>query len=131
MEIIEIHRHKITNYRTQLLLDSRIPQIIKEEEPTVYKQLTDRYGVHAVSIAEKQLTLYFINNNWAAYLAAMEDIQNGIHLVIVGGKSPINEYKKFAVNAFNEMMLDIRRDVVSYMQKCVITENGIDMEKRD
>ncbi|NLG53880.1 MAG: hypothetical protein GX541_07890 [Clostridiales bacterium] len=49
--------------------------------------------------------------------------------MVISGKNPLEEYRKIAVSAFQEMMADIRRDVVSHMRKCVITENGIDMEK--
>lgn len=126
-EILEIFRQEITCYRTQLLSDLRLPHIMREDEPDVYKELIDRHGKRGVTIAEKQMTLYFINTNWASYLTAMEDKRSGIHLMVIGGKSPLDEYRKFAVSAFNEMMADIRSDVISCMQKCVITENGIDM----
>lgn len=128
-QLPEAYRKKITRYRTELLLDARPPQILRRDEPAVYKKLTDRYGVRGVTIAEKQLTLYFINIHWAAYLSALEDKRDGIHLVVVGGKNPLDEYRMFAASAFHEMAEDIRSDVAVYMQKCTITEEGIDMEE--
>ena len=127
-QILEKHRIKVTDYRTRLLLDIQAPAIMQEERPDKYEELIDRYGIGGTTIAEKQLTLYFLNMNWASYLSAMEDKRNGIHLMIIGGKSPLDEYKIFAISAFNEMMADIRSDVVEYMLKCVINENGIDMK---
>lgn len=127
--ILENHRLKVTSYRTQLLLDCRLPEIMQEDKPAEYQELVERHGKQGVTIAEKQLTLYFINVHWASYLTAMEDKRSGIHLMLIGQRNPFDEYQIFAVSAFNEMMEDIRNDVVDYMQKCTITENGIDMNE--
>ncbi len=128
--ILEEQRKNVTEYRTGLLLNFKAPGIMREEEPALYQALIDRWGHRGVAIAEKQLTLYFINVNWAAYLAAMEDKRRGIHFMVVSGdRSPLEEYQIFAVTAFDEMTADIKRDVVDYMGKCKIGENGIDMEE--
>jgi preprotein translocase subunit SecA len=127
--ILEEQRKNVTDYRTQILLDLKVPGIIQKEEPALYQELVDRSGNRGVTIAEKQLTLYFINMNWATYLAAMEDKRSGIHLMIIGYRSPLDEYQIFAVSAFDEMTADIKRDVVDYMRICKITENGIDMDE--
>jgi len=126
--ILEEQRKLVTNYRTRILLDSRATEIMQEES-ALYQKLVDCVGMRGVMTAEKQLALYFININWASYLAAMEDVRSGIHLMIIGGKSPLDEYQIFATSAFDEMTLDIKHDVVDYMRKCKITENGIDMKE--
>lgn len=128
-QILDEQRKIVTDYRTKILLDLKAPEILLEEEPDIYHKLVCHFGKRGVTIAEKQLMLYFININWASYLAAMEDKRSGIHLMIIGGKNPLVEYQIFAASAFGEMTADIRHDVVEYMQKCNITENGIDMEK--
>ncbi len=53
--------------------------------------------------------------------------RNGIHLEVVAGGNPLEAYRRFAVPAFAEMQEDIRRDVLAWMQRCRITEDGIDM----
>jgi preprotein translocase subunit SecA len=127
--ILEEQRKKVTDYRTRILLDLKAPGITREEDPALYRELLARAGRRGVAAAEKQLTLHFINMNWAAYLVAMEDKRSGIHLVIIGNGSPLDEYQIFAVSAFNEMTADIKRDVVDYMRTRNITESGIDMEE--
>ncbi len=126
-QILEKQRKLVTDYRSRILLELEAPQIIREEAPDVYRRLIDRIGEKGVRLAERQLILYFINMNWASYLAAMEDKRRGIHLMIIGGKSPLEEYQAFALAAFAEMTADIKSDVVEHMQKCQITEAGIDM----
>lgn len=128
-QIVEEKRKEVTDYRTELLLEKAPPRVMQDEAPALYHELIDRVGKKGVLIAERQLLLYFINMNWASYLAAMEDKRSGIHLMIIGKKNPLNEYYLFALSAFSEMVGDIKNDVIAHMKKCEITSNGIDMEE--
>lgn len=128
-EILEEQRQQITAYRTEVLLGREKPDILSRADPGFYEKLTGCVGKRAAELAERQLTLYFTVINWASYLAAMEDKRSGIHLMLVGGKNPLEEYWKFSAAAFAEMQADIKYDVVSFMKSCIITENGIDMKQ--
>jgi preprotein translocase subunit SecA len=126
-EILEEKRQTITAYREELLLGKRTPGILVAQNPDAFHRLEARHGEPAVQRAEQQLTLFFINRHWSDYLSAMEDKRNGIHLEVVAGGNPLEAYRRFAVPAFAEMQEDIRRDVLAWMQRCRITEDGIDM----
>ena len=126
--ILEDQRRQVTEYRTQILLGQKVPEIMQKEAPVSYCTLVKKAGNQGVTIAEKQLTLHFINTNWASYLAAMEDMRTSIHLMVLGKKNPLDEYYLFAGAAFREMAEDIKCDVVKHMQECTITDQGIDME---
>lgn len=127
--ILETQRIQVSDFRKKVLRDMKAPAFTKEAEPDFYRELVDRVGERGASIAELQLTLYFLNANWATYLAAMEDKRSGIHLMLIGAKDPLDEYRRFSVLAFEEMTADFKSDVVEYMMKSEITEDGIDMEK--
>ena len=104
--ILEQQRQIITDYRNPFLMTGEI----------------------GVQRAVKQLTLYYTSLRWAQYLEYMEYVRDGIHLTIIGGLNPIEEYHKFAIQAFVEIMEEIKTDVHHGMQTYEITENGIDME---
>lgn len=106
--IIEHQRQIITDYRNRTLTGIR--------------------SLGGLELAKKQLTLYYINHHWAEYLESMEYIRDGIHLTIIGGLDPLEEYHKIAVSAFDEMLSDIEADVIGGLMTYEITENGIDME---
>lgn len=127
--ILEGQRKRITAHRMALLRGEAAPAILQAEDPAAHRELVARAGARGVALAERQLTLYFINTNWALYLEAMEAMRGGIHLLVIGKKSPLDEYMLFAASAFDEMLHDIRHDVMEQMKRCHITENGIDMEK--
>ncbi|WP_312650071.1 preprotein translocase subunit SecA [Aminipila sp.] len=127
--ILEVQRQRITAYRDEILLDNRTADFLKLYNPELFKYYVQTVGIGGINRAEKQLTLYFINQHWADYLCTMENIRSGIHLSIIGGLNPIDEYHKSAVSAFSDMEDDIKNDVLSYMKSCTITAFGIDMEE--
>ena len=59
----------------------------------------------------------------------MEDYKSGVHLTIVAGKNPFDEFNRTAISAFEEMNQDIRFDVLNKIREVNITENGIDMSE--
>lgn len=87
----ELHRQKITAYREELL-----------------------FGTQS---EKQQIELFVINQHWSDYLCTMENIRNSIHLVVLGGLNPIEEYNKAAAKAFEEMIADIDKDVCLYSER--------------
>ncbi|MEI6578572.1 MAG: accessory Sec system translocase SecA2 [Eubacteriales bacterium] len=127
--IILEQQRKLVSNRHAILLDGIEPSnILFEREQQYYDELIEKCGSEGVKLAEKQLMLYFLNRHWADYLESMEDVRNGIHLMVVGGKKPLTEYHRIAIAAFDEMMEEINYDVIESMKKYDITENGIDMK---
>jgi preprotein translocase subunit SecA len=102
--------------------------VLFEYDPDYYQIAVNSAGIQGVEKAEKQLALYFINLRWAQYLESMEYVRDGIHLTLIGGKNPIDEYHRIAIAAFDEMMQDITDDILASMKRYRITPDGIDME---
>lgn len=127
--ILELQRRRITSFHEEILLEHRTPGFFQAAEPDCFQRAVQTSGAEGVRLAEKQLTLFFLNRHWADYLCTMEMVRSGIHLSIIGGLNPIDEYHKAAVSAFSEMQEDIENDVVVYMKECTITASGIDLEE--
>lgn len=125
--ILEGQRKRVAAWRLAILRDEAAPGMLQAADGDLYAQLVARVGARGVRIAEKQLALYCVNMQWAAYLEAMEAMREGIHLMVIGKKSPLDEYMLFAAAAFDEMLGDVRQDVAGYMRTCAIGADGIDM----
>ncbi|MFR1722983.1 helicase-related protein [Emergencia timonensis] len=111
----------------------RHAQRILEGKNAEYRYLLDKYS-HVQELHRQQITeyrenllfaqpsmpqaaaLHCINEHWSDYLQAMENIRNSIHLVILGGLDPIDEYNKAAAKAYEEMMLDIEKDIAVFKE---------------
>jgi len=125
--IQEQQRQWITSRRTDILFGKKRLSVLQAQEPQFYQKVLSEVGIGGIETAERQLLLYFINQHWADYLSTMEYVREGIHLMVIGGKSPLDEYHKAAISAFAEMNDEIERDVLSSMKKYKITQDGIDM----
>lgn len=105
--IIEQQRQIITNYKKQILFEYA--------------------GAKRVRLAEKQLLQFYISLHWAEYLESMEYVRDGIHLTVIGGLNPLDEYNKIAIAAYDKIIEEIKIDVIHGLKSFEITENGIDM----
>lgn len=126
--ILEQQRKIITDYRDRILFGHEPFNLLLKKEAGLYRSLVKKAGINGVSLAEKQLLLYYINLHWAQYLESMEYVRDGIHLTVIGGLNPIDEYNKIAVAAYDEIRKDIETDVIHGLKTYKITENGIDMD---
>lgn len=125
--IIEDQRKIVNNLHDDLLFGEQPADFLKKDRKELFKELTDKYPEKNVLKAENQLLLYFSVQCFADYLETMEDVRNGIHLVIVGGKNPLDEYNRLAISNFEEMKSDVKQRVAENITKYEITDNGIDM----
>ena len=115
-------RKIIEEWRRDLLFDHAEPIVNIPGE--FMKYVSD----NGMRIAKKQLLLFFINKHWADFVDYMSYIKEGIHLNVVAGKNPIDEYHKIAISAFDSMREQILEEAGSCLLKVNITENGIDMD---
>lgn len=125
--ILEKHRRMITQYREVVLRDIKSVHFFETNAPVLYKKRVAESGTQGVLCAEQQLLLFYINQHWVDYLAAMESARESIHFAILGGEEPVDVYQRFAVRAFAEMEEDIKKDVLSKLKTCKITEHGVDL----
>jgi len=66
--------------------------------------------------AENRLALAALDRRWADHLALIDDIREGIHLQRYGGRDPLLEFNRQAVEAFGSMIDGVRGDVVDALR---------------
>lgn len=113
--LLELQRQKITTYREDILMGKIQPAIVQEDAPELYMSLCRCYTAKEIEAAQRHLILHLINEHWADYLATMEQVREGIHLMVIGGGNPLESYHRKAASAFLEMEQDIRQDVVKQL----------------
>lgn len=123
--IIEQQRRIIHSRHRAILSDQASTSLLAEKGFQRYSQF-DKGILRKV---EKQLTLFYINKHWAEYLDYIGSIRESIHLVVIGKKNPLDEFHRFAIDAFDDMMDKIDEEIIDAFYNVDIGENGIDMEK--
>ncbi len=131
--IIEYQRKVISKYREELLLGATAPGIVKDLDYDFYLELREKVSEDKIIEAERTLSLSLINQHFASYLEAMEEVKSGIHLTMVGGKNPFDEFNRAAIESFEEMNNDIRYDVLERLRDSKILEGDfvLDLDETD
>ena len=126
--IIEHQRQIISKYRLDLLNGKITPNILKELDFDRYLELETEVGDDEIISAEVTLLVYYINQHFSNYLEAMEELKSGIHLTMVGGKNPFDEFNRSAIISFEEMNEDIKYDVLTKMQQIEVVDQKLNLE---
>jgi len=129
--IIDDQRRAVHSKHFSLLLGEAETSILATRNPEKALRLQKAYGKDKVDLIERQLVLHFLNRCWAEYLEYVTDLRQGIHLVVVGGKVPLDEYRRESILAFTEMFRRIEENVVTAFDTVVVGPNGVDLEKSD
>ncbi len=126
-DIIEQQRKIIFKSRAHILNSTQNLNLLKTHMPEFYKSIEEKICIKDISDVERYLSLYVVDKCWAEYLEHVSYLRDGIHLVIVGGKNPLEEYIHNVIESFNELREKIRREIISSLEKIKLTENGIDL----
>jgi preprotein translocase subunit SecA len=127
--IIEIQRRIIHRKRQDILMDKVPLELLSTKASERYLTLCNRVGEKVLRYVEKQLTLFYINKCWAEYLTHIADIREGLHLVVIGKKDPLEAFLKSAIEAFDELVDRIDNEIIRTFKVVEINEHGIDMDK--
>jgi len=69
---------------------------------------------------EKDLTLEVLDRHWKEHIVAMDQLRQGIGLRGYAAKNPKQEYKREAFGMFNELLSNIKNDIIGILSKVQI-----------
>jgi preprotein translocase subunit SecA len=85
----------------------------------IYRQKEAAYGTEIMRQLERYAVLSTIDRHWRDHLAEMDELRTGIGLRAYHGGmgKPIDIYKREAFKTFEEMIIEIDRDIVNLVYK--------------
>jgi len=101
--LIEKQRQVFHNKRKEILLWDSSFCYLKENAPGLYRLFVQSIGKSRFLKLEKQVRLVEADRYWAEHLAYIADLRESIHLEMIGGKTPLEEFQKTVTHAFIEM----------------------------
>ena len=81
-------------------------------------------------VVEKQIMLQILDQRWKEHLATMDHLRQGIHLRAYAQKQPKQEYKRESFELFQELLYNIKLDVVRMLSRIQI-ENPEEVEAQE
>ncbi len=132
---------------TEFASDQPVPQWLAQDDSLdedklrerVLAQIEEEYKAkesHWASVGidmrvvEKQVMLQILDQRWKEHLATMDHLRQGIHLRAYAQKQPKQEYKRESFELFQELLYNIKLDVVRMLSRIQI-ENPSEVEERE
>ena len=122
----ELHEQRFNSGTSEIFKENLISYIIarydrllfgpseaSEEEQTKYKKL--------IQEAQKWLMLETIDQAWKQHMLNLDYLKEGIHLRSWGQKNPLIEYKRESFMLFEDMMRNVRAEIVSRIFRLDLT----------
>ncbi|MBY4676591.1 preprotein translocase subunit SecA [Marinobacterium arenosum] len=94
------------------LHEESLREKIQQEVVNAYRQKEEQVGVETMRLFEKQVMLQVLDTLWKEHLQTMDHLRQGIHLRGYAQKNPKQEYKREAFQLFQELLENIKRDVI-------------------
>lgn len=125
---VEQQRRIVCGEREQILTGEMDVEVLQERIPEACQRACTLISREAVADIEKRLTLYAMDQCWADHLAVVAEIRDGIHLVAVGGLSPLDEFQKSVLQSFEHTRDAVEDRIVEEFEALHITEDGVDLD---
>ncbi len=88
---------------------------IKDEAIQIYANKENEIGESAIRELERVVMLKVVDQKWMDHIDAMDELKNGIGLRAYGQKNPVDQYRIEGFDMFDEMVENIKIDVVKLM----------------
>jgi preprotein translocase subunit SecA len=129
-------QRRIAQSRRREALSGRAESLLAQAAPEPYRAAVERLGDAAVSRAEAQLTLAWIDREWADHLARIADARESIQLMAsgvsigtgFGRERPLDTFKRLAVESFEQMEEAVDAGILSSFERAELSERGVDLE---
>ena len=105
------------------LEEEGLRQRILEKVVASYQQKEEMAGAEALRAFEKHILLRILDDKWKEHLATMDHLRQGIHLRGFAAKNPKQEYKREAFELFQQMLSDIKHEVIRILSHVQVQDN--------
>lgn len=105
--------------------------IVEKRAPDLFVEGERRFGKGSAGELAKRLTLLAVDKVWADHLAWVADSRESIHLVSVGGKTPLDEFVRAATAEFLEIPRRIEAEVLAGFGSRMERDEPLDLDAED
>ena len=110
-EIFGINKDLKKIAKKEGVADLEIKKLILDEIEKLDKDKEKKIGSEDFRTVEKSFLLQIIDHSWKDHLLFLDYLKQGISLRAYGQKDPLNEYKREAFALFENMLLNIKRNI--------------------
>ncbi|WP_087016593.1 preprotein translocase subunit SecA [Thaumasiovibrio subtropicus] len=103
--------------KEEKLYEEALRERIYDQSVEIYQNKESVVGESVMRNFEKSVMLQNLDTLWKEHLAAMDHLRQGIHLRGYAQKNPKQEYKRESFALFEEMLENLKADVIMILSK--------------
>jgi preprotein translocase subunit SecA len=126
--LVELQRKMMQDWRQGIFLAAGGPQILARKAPRLYKKGLARFGPSGMEAFERRAALFHIDRCWSDHLAWITDTRESIHLVSLGGKTPLQEFQAAVTAVFLEIRPRVEEAVAADFKSLLKKDGAVDLE---
>lgn len=104
---------------------SEVIEELKEKAHAIYDEKEQTIGQEAMRELERVIMLKIVDERWMDHIDGMDELKNGIGLRAYGQKDPVVQYRIEGADMFDQMVLDIKTDVVKFIMNARKREENL------
>ena len=97
---------------------------IKEKAHSIYEDKSEKFG-ETFRELERVVMLKIVDQKWMEHIDNMDELKNGIGLRAYGQKDPVVVYRMEGFDMFDQMVQDIKFDVVKLLMHATKRDEGV------
>lgn len=105
--IIELQRRRLHRIRQDILQGREDGSSILKQASLQRQRLLQLSSEPVIEDLERRILLHSLDECWSDHLAYASHLQDGIHLVAVGGLNPLQEFQKTVFTAFDRLLEEV------------------------
>ncbi len=108
--------------------DVHLKEVIEEaveKANAIYEEREKEIGEEELRELERVVTLKVVDEKWMDHIDNMDELKDGIGLRAYGQKDPVVQYRLEGFDMFDQMVLDIKTDVVKFLMHARKKEGDI------
>ena len=115
--------NELNSLKQEHLKEKDVLEELKEKASKKYAEKEESFGEEHLRELERVVMLKVVDNKWIDHIDAMDELKDGIGLRAYGQKNPIDQYRIEGFDMFDEMINDIKIDVVKILMNVEKAEN--------
>jgi len=101
-----------------------ITEKLQEKAHQIYESKETEFGEEEMRELERVVMLKIVDQRWMDHIDSMDELKDGIGLRAYGQKDPVVQYRLEGFDMFDQMVNDIKFDVVRFMLNARKREGG-------
>ena len=114
---------ELDSLKKEKILAEDVIKEIKEKAHSIYEEKSEKFG-ETFSELERVVMLKIVDQKWMEHIDDMDELKNGIGLRAYGQKDPVVVYRMEGFDMFDQMINDIKFDVVKLLMHATKRDEG-------